>query len=142
MVHPIEFETERLRLRQWRDSDRTAFAAMNADRAIMEYFPSTLSRQASDASIDAWQAQFAEKGWSDWAVELRGTGEFTGLIGLSVPVRVLPFSPGVEIGWRLDRAHLGNGFATEGASGAGHARRDDAAVMVFHEGVSLPKSGG
>lgn len=108
----------------------------------MEYFPSTLSRQASDAGIDAWQAQFAEKGWNDRAVELRGTGEFTGFIGLSVPVRVLPFSPGAEIGWRLDRAHWGNGFATEGASGAGHARRDDAAVMVFDEGVSLPKSGG
>jgi RimJ/RimL family protein N-acetyltransferase len=65
-----------------------------------------------------WQAQFAERGWSNWAAEISSTGEFIGFIGLSIPKRALPFSPCVEIGWRLARAHWGHGFATEGALGA------------------------
>ena len=90
---------------------------MNADPEVMAFFPSTLSHEASDRSIDAWQAQFSGRGWSNWAVELRDTGESVGFVGLSVPVRQLPFSPCVEIGWRLSRAHWGNGYATEGALG-------------------------
>jgi RimJ/RimL family protein N-acetyltransferase len=115
MTTASEHETPRLRLRRWRDSDRDPFAAMNADPAVMEYFPSTLSREASDRSIDAWEAQFDGRGWSNWALELRETGAFAGFVGLSVPVRVLPFSPCVEIGWRLARPHWGRGYATEGA---------------------------
>ena len=49
----IEFETPRLRLRQWRESDREPFAALNADPTVMEFFPALITREASDASIDA-----------------------------------------------------------------------------------------
>ena len=118
MTTVIEFETARLRLRQWRVSDREPFAAMNADRRVMEFFPALIAREASDASIDAWQAQLIERGWSNWAAEIRATGEFTGFVGLSVPRRQLPFSPCVEIGWRLASAYWGKGYATEAAQGA------------------------
>lgn len=111
----IEFDTPRLRLRQWRDADRGPFAALNADPVVMEFFSALGERSASDASIDAWQAQFVERGWSNWAAELRQTAEFIGFVGLSVPRRVLPFSPCVEIGWRLAREHWGKGYATEAA---------------------------
>jgi RimJ/RimL family protein N-acetyltransferase len=117
-VTPIEFETARLRLRQWRDADRGPYAAMNADPAVMKFFPGIQSRETSDASIDRWQEQFASQGWSNWAAELKETGEFIGFIGLSVPRRVLPFSPCVEIGWRLAHAHWRKGLASEGARGA------------------------
>ena len=114
----IELRTERLLLRRWRDSDREPFAAMNMDPVVMEFFPALGTRASSDATIDAWNAQFDAQGWSNWAAEVRATGEFIGFIGLSVPKRVLPFSPCVEIGWRLARAHWGRGFATEGARAA------------------------
>jgi RimJ/RimL family protein N-acetyltransferase len=91
---------------------------MNADRAVMEFFPAVQSRAKSDASVDAWQAQLAERGWSNWAAELRSTGQFVGFVGLSVPMRTFPFSPCVEIGWRLARAYWGRGYATEAASAA------------------------
>ena len=45
---PIEFDTDHLRLRQWRPSDCEPFAAMGVDPRVMEYFPSTLDRQTSD----------------------------------------------------------------------------------------------
>jgi RimJ/RimL family protein N-acetyltransferase len=114
MVHrAIELQTPRLRLRQWRESDREPFAAMNVDSVVMEFFPTLQSRASSDATIDAWQAQLLERGWSNWAVDVRATGHFIGFVGLSVPKRLFPFSPCVEVGWRLAREHWGKGFAAE-----------------------------
>jgi RimJ/RimL family protein N-acetyltransferase len=115
LARVIEFETPRLRMRQWRDADREPFAAMNADPAVMEFFVSPQSRAASDASIGAWQSQFAASGWSNWAAELIESGQLIGFVGLSVPRRALPFSPCVEIGWRLARPYWGQGLASEAA---------------------------
>ena len=130
----IEIETARLRLRQWRESDRPPFAAMNADAEVMEFFASPQSREVSDASIDAWQAQFAERGWSNWAVEVLSSSMFIGFVGLSVPRRALPFSPCVEVGWRLARPYWGQGYATEGARAAlrvGFERLELAEIVSF-----------
>jgi RimJ/RimL family protein N-acetyltransferase len=126
----IELETPRLRMRQWRESDCAPFAAMNADPAVMEFFASPPSPAASHASINAWQDQFAAQGWSNWAVELRESGEFIGFTGLSVPRRVFSFSPCVEVGWRLARKSWGRGFATEAAR---------AALQVAFERLALPE---
>ena len=115
MTRIIEVDTPRLRLRQWRDRDREPFAALNADPVVMEFFPSVHDRAASDASIDLWRSQFSTQGWSNWAVELRSTGELIGFTGLTVPRRVLPCSPCVEIGWRLAAEFWNRGYATEGA---------------------------
>jgi RimJ/RimL family protein N-acetyltransferase len=117
-------------MRQWRESDRAPFAAMNADPAVMEFFASPPSPAASDASITAWQAQFAAQGWSNWAVEWRESGEFIGFTGLSVPRRTFSFSPCVEVGWRLARKFWGKGFATEAAR---------AALQVAFERLALPE---
>ena len=111
----IELETPRLRLRTWHDSDRSPFAALNQDPRVMEHFPAPIPRERSDASIDAWQRDFTERGWSNWAVERRDSGEFIGFTGLSIPQRQFSFSPCVEIRWRLAHIHWGQGFATEAA---------------------------
>jgi RimJ/RimL family protein N-acetyltransferase len=111
----IELETPRLRLRQWRDADREPFAALNADPATMEHFPSTLTREASDAMIDGFRDAIVTRGWSNWAVEVKASGDFIGFIGLSIPKRQLPFMPCVEVGWRIAREHWGRGYASEGA---------------------------
>ena len=118
MADVIELRTPRLVLRQWRESDREPFAALNADPSVMEFFPALQSREASDASIDAWQSQFTLRGWSNWAVEMAESGRFIGFVGLSVPRRILPCSPCVEIGWRLARSDWGLGLASEAASEA------------------------
>ena len=114
----IEVHTERLWLRQWRESDRVPFADMNSDPEVMAFFPAMQSRESSDATIDAWQSQFSERGWSNWAAERLSDGVFLGFVGLSIPRRVLPFSPCVEVGWRLARQYWGFGYATEGARAA------------------------
>ena len=109
----MELETKRLLLRQWRESDREPFAKMNADPKVMEYFPGLLDRAASDALMDRYRSEIAERGWGFWALERRGTGAFLGFVGLNVPREDLPISPCVEIAWRLDAQRWGNGFATE-----------------------------
>jgi len=112
---PIEIDTPRLRLRQWRDSDLAPFAALNADAHAMRFFPARLGREASDAAVARWRAQIDERGWGLWAAERRDTQDFIGFVGLAVPPPTLPCAPCVEIGWRLLPAHWGHGFATEGA---------------------------
>jgi RimJ/RimL family protein N-acetyltransferase len=133
-VRPIELETARLKLRSWRDADRAPFAALNADPAVMEYFPALQSREASDASIDLWQGQLESQGWSNWACELAESGEFIGFVGLTVPRRALPCSPCVEVGWRLARRFWGRGLASEAARaalGAGFERIGLAEIVSF-----------
>jgi RimJ/RimL family protein N-acetyltransferase len=118
MSRARDLATPRLRLRQWRDTDLAAFAALNADPEVMAYFPNVLERQASDAMAARCRRLIDERGWGFWAVELKSSGEFIGFIGLHVPADELPFSPCVEIGWRLASAHWGHGYASEGARAA------------------------
>jgi RimJ/RimL family protein N-acetyltransferase len=47
-----------------------------------------------------------------------GTGELAGFTGMAIPADVPEIMPGVEIGWRLGRAHWGRGVATEAATAA------------------------
>ena len=105
----------RIALRRWRDEDRPLFAAMNADPRVMEFFPSTLDRRQSDAIIDRIEANFDKRGFSLWAVEVPGIASFIGFAGLAVPDFTAPFTPCVEIGWRLAAEHWGRGYATEAA---------------------------
>lgn len=118
MTDLIEFETERLFLRQWTPADREPFAALNADPGVMEFFPARLTRAESDAMADRCEALIRERGWGFWAAELKGSREFIGFVGLHTPSAKLPFSPCVEVGWRLSFSHWGKGFASEAARGA------------------------
>ena len=118
MAELIEFDTERLRLRQWCAADREPFATLNADPKVMEFYPAPLGRVESDAMASRCQALIAERGWGFWALEAKDTQEFIGFVGLHTPAPELPFSPCVEVGWRLAAKHWGKGFATEAARGA------------------------
>jgi RimJ/RimL family protein N-acetyltransferase len=118
MVQLIEFDTARLRLRQWRESDLAPFAAINADPQVMEFFPWPLGRRESDEMARRLHALIAQRGWGSWAVQIRGGAPFIGFVGLHVPVAALPFSPCVEVGWRLSAAHWSQGYASEAAQGA------------------------
>lgn len=108
-------QTDRLTLRQWCNTDRRAFAKMNADPTVMEYFPATLSSRESDELARRIVSHFDEHGFGLWAVEVKNTADFAGFIGLSIPSFESHFTPCVEIGWRLAIEHWGQGYATEGA---------------------------
>ncbi len=118
MNPPRALRTERLYLRRWRTSDRPWFARLNSDPRVMEFFPHTLSRAESDALADRVEAHFQRHGFGLWAVELPGIAPFAGFIGLCIPGFEAPFTPCIEVGWRLDAEHWGRGYAPEGARAA------------------------
>lgn len=114
----IELTTPRLCLRTWRDDDLPAFAALNADPEVMRHFPACMSREESDALAARIVQHFQDHGFGQWVVERRDDGAFVGVLGLQNVNFEAPFTPAVEIGWRVMRPHWGQGLACEAAQAA------------------------
>lgn len=108
-------KTERLLLRHWCEEDIAPFAELNADPKVMEYFQSVKSYQETLEEFARIKDGFTTFGWGLWAASLIDDGTFIGFIGLTNVGFTAPFTPAVEIGWRLNAAHWGKGYATEGA---------------------------
>jgi RimJ/RimL family protein N-acetyltransferase len=123
-------ETDRLLFRQWSKDDYPAFAKINADPVVMQHFPNTLHEVESNRLADKIAALIAHRGWGFWAVEIKHAEKFIGFVGLHKPDAKLPFTPCVEIGWRLGKAHWGKGYATEAAK---------AALNVAFKQLNLPE---
>jgi RimJ/RimL family protein N-acetyltransferase len=111
-------ETPRLILRPWRKSDLPLFAEQNADPVVMRFLRSLLTREQSDDYVARAERHLAEHGFCQWAVEAPGVAPFIGAVGL-IHLRLdAPFTPAVEIAWRLHRHYWGQGYATEAAEAA------------------------
>jgi ribosomal-protein-alanine N-acetyltransferase len=121
--------TQRLVMRGWHDDDRAPYAAINADPAVMEHFPGMLTFEQSSAMVDRMMSHWADNGFGLWAVENAATTELIGFVGLMAPAWEMPFTPCVEVGWRLAQTAWGNGFAPEAA---------EAALAWGFENVDLP----
>jgi RimJ/RimL family protein N-acetyltransferase len=125
-------ETERLRLRMFREDDLDAYAAMCADPEVMRYLGGKpFSRLESWRHMATILGHWALRHYGMWAVEERLTRQFVGRIGLIDPEGW----PGFELGWALARPHWGKGLATEGARAAlGYAfsvvRRDHVISLI------------
>lgn len=115
---PVVLETPRLLLRQWRDDDYDSFVAMDGDAHVREFLLPRDDPSASITLANRCRAGIAERGWGFWALETKADGAFIGFAGLSIPGVALPFSPCVEIGWRLAFPAWGRGYATEAATEA------------------------
>ena len=115
--HPV-LRTARLVLRPCEERDLAALAALHADPRVMEFLPKLLDRAESDAVAQRAREHFERHGFGRWGVEIVETGQFIGLVGLSVPNFEAHFTPCVEVGWRLAFEHWGEGYATEAAQAA------------------------
>src|SRR4029077_2165052 len=69
----------------------------------------------SDAMVDRIQKHFSEHDFGLWALEVPGVAPFIGFAGFDVARFSAPFTPCVEVGWRLAFEHWGHGYATEAA---------------------------
>lgn len=119
------FETERLVLRAFRNSDRAPWAEMNADPDVMRHFPATLSRAEADGVIDRVNGKIAATGVGFWALERKADKMFLGFAGLNrIAHENLPIRGLWEIGWRLAGHAWGKGYASEaGAFALDHGFR-------------------
>jgi len=105
-------QTERLNMREWRESDLDAFAGILADTEVMRYLTGEpLSR------TDAWRFMAASaghwllRGYGTWVLERKSDNAVLGRVGLINPEGW----PALEVGWTLGRAYWGQGYATEAA---------------------------
>ena len=110
--------TERLVLRPFRADDlEPFFAAMSTEgvRASL-HVPDAFSVADAWRSLATFAGLWELKGLGQWALEERSTGRFVGRAGLHW--RPDDDWPGVEVGWMLDPAAWGSGYATEAGSRA------------------------
>lgn len=109
----VTLETERLRLRMFRETDLDAHAAMSADPEVMRYLGTgnPLTRAEAWRQMAMFLGHWQLRGYGVWAVEERASGALVGRIGLFYP----DGWPGLECVWTLARGAWGKGYATEGA---------------------------
>lgn len=84
----------------------------------MRYLGGPRNRPESDAQIESIEAEFRSRGFGRWAVHTRCDGRFVGMVGLHVVGFDAPFTPAVEIAWRLAYRTWGHGYAAEAAEAA------------------------
>ncbi len=122
-------ETERLLLRLPEPEDADAIARQIADPEVMRYISGGETGDLEDA---VEQVTKMRRGWDDdgfgrLVVVLRDTGEAIGRVGLLAwdPLtwrngtrREFGADAEIELGWTLERAAWGQGFATEAAAAA------------------------
>ncbi|MBB4953271.1 RimJ/RimL family protein N-acetyltransferase [Agrobacterium vitis] len=113
----IILETERLLLRNWKDSDRDLFREINCDPKVTEFFAIRRTHEEADTIMALINQLIEETGLCFYALELKETGEPIGFCGLSDAMlpEILPEGT-IEIGWRLATRFWGHGYVTEAAT--------------------------
>ncbi|MFJ4713068.1 GNAT family N-acetyltransferase [Streptomyces sp. NPDC088785] len=113
-----EIRTPRLLLRRWLpDDDLGPLAEIQGDPAVMRLVgdgaPRSLDESAED--IERWEEEWDDEGFGLFAVELLGSGELAGAVGLFVPDAPARVAGHIGIQWRLARQFWGQGYASEAA---------------------------
>lgn len=109
------FTSARLGFRTWKDADLGVLRAMNSDEAVMRYFPNTNNEEQDRNLLSKLQDRYTKHGYTYYAVEALENQDCIGFIGISYQTFDSPFTPCIDIGWRLLQRHWGKGYATEGA---------------------------
>jgi RimJ/RimL family protein N-acetyltransferase len=111
----VILETERLILREWRDSDRAIYASFTADPETRRFYPNTLTRAETGKAIDRYIRGLAHNGFGYLAVQRKSDGTFIGDVGLAPVEMPIHGNPPVELGYLLGRPYWGQGYAPEAA---------------------------
>jgi RimJ/RimL family protein N-acetyltransferase len=104
-------ETERLRLRAWREDDHGSFANFCGNEATARFIGGVCSPD------DAWRrmadqiGHWALRRYGNWVIEEKASGSWIGYSGLWFPHGW----PERELGWSLAAHAHGRGYATEAA---------------------------
>jgi RimJ/RimL family protein N-acetyltransferase len=107
-------ETERLRMRLFRENDIDAYAAMHADPEVTQFIGGPWDRGRSWRHLAFLIGHWKLGGAGMWALEHKGTGAFVGMVGFSEPEGW----PGFELAGTLARRWWGQGYASEAARAA------------------------
>ena len=106
--------SERLRLREFRDSDLDALAAMVADAEQMTFYPRPKTRDEASAWIRRNRAHCETHGFGTWLIELLPGSRFAGYCGIR-PLELDGVAE-VELAWHVHKELWNQGVATEAAT--------------------------
>lgn len=106
-------QTERLMLREMRDSDYDALCLMLRDADVMYAYAHAFDEAESWQWLARQQQRYAENGFGLWAVELKSTGEMIGQCGLTL--QPLEGRQVIEVGYIFRKEFWHMGYATEAA---------------------------
>ena len=109
-------ETDRLRLRPFRDADHPAFAAFYADEATARFVGGTCDAGKAWRQMAAHCGHWQLRGFGPFAVALKSTDAFVGYCGPWFPCDW----PEHELIWGIVASHQRQGFASEAALAARH----------------------
>jgi RimJ/RimL family protein N-acetyltransferase len=104
-------ETERLVLRQFRDTDFEAYFRLVSNPEVLRF----TGGGVAPTREDAWRHMamlagiWTIRGYGQWAIEERASGQLVGRAGVWFPEGF----PEIEAGWVISPEHWGSGFATE-----------------------------
>lgn len=129
--------TARLHLRRPLPDDLDALAAVFEQEAVWHWpFRRGRTREETAAFLDRTIRHWDTLGYGLWLVVDLAAGRVVGYAGLSVPAFLPEILPAVEVGWRLEPAVWGRGYATEAATAA----LDEAfSALGLAEVCSLPE---
>ena len=102
-------ETERLRLRGWREDDFEPFAEVYADPKDARFIGGVHSRDDAWRRMACYMGHWLLRGYGHWVLEDKSTAAFAGWAGLWSPEGF----PGREVAWTIMPAMRGRGLALE-----------------------------
>jgi len=111
-------ETERLRLRHFRDDDIEPYTAMMADPRVADWLGGVRSRARCEADLRTWSDDWARLNFGLLAIARKADGVLLGMAGLNTlegAYEATPVAGSVEIAWRLVFSAWGAGYASEAA---------------------------
>lgn len=116
---PLEIptlQTERLTLRAFAAADVGPMHWLMQDPEVMQFVGDRRvpGEQDSWRAVAGWLGHWALRGYGQWAIEDRESGELVGRAGVINPQGW----PGAEVGYLLGKRWWGRGFATEAARAA------------------------
>lgn len=111
-------ETERLRLRNWREEDAEPFRRHTNTPAVMRWLGGVKTDEFVDWVVRerfiCWQE---ERGFTFWVAERKEDGALLGFCGLKIADDCgSPVEGELEIGWRFREDAWGQGYAKEAAA--------------------------
>ncbi|MEM9029387.1 MAG: GNAT family N-acetyltransferase [Pseudomonadota bacterium] len=104
-------ETERLRLRGWRNEDVEPFAALFQDEDTPRFLGGSGSYPQAWRTAATEAGHWVLRGYGAWAVEQRESHAFVGCVGIWHPGEW----PEQELSWHVVPSRRSHGFATEAA---------------------------
>jgi [ribosomal protein S5]-alanine N-acetyltransferase len=112
-AEPLVLETNRLRLRRFRESDVDAIFAIIGDDVAMQHYPRMFNRSDAEEWVERNLRRYIEHGYGLFAVTLKDSGELIGDCGMVK--QHLEDETALEVGYHFRRDQWGHGYATEAA---------------------------